>query len=639
MNNNNKRLISKSPKRKIHIAFYVLALPLLASCSSSYKAPTADISSNKQVTQPAQIDNIDTTIDNTDDPNTTLEQNSTIQQESTIESTPLFDNVSPFKQEQEIAAGETQVSQAQLKQPSLTNLQILIQQQQYTEAQNLLSRIDRNQLSLQDLSSLSLAEAQIYSAQGQNEFALSTLNTIQPSLLPLNDSSRYFWLKARTQYLMGDTRGALESLAERENYLSQDEIVGNQTMMNNIMKTLSAEEIETIAKTTLNPSLIYWLNANRYIASDTQNLQLNLPQQGLANSAQITSNWTVNSPRSIAILLPFNSRFGTAAKEFEKGFRQAHQENPNTVKPVLRFYDTGNSDIASQLNLAIQSGADFIIGPLGKTSSETALNYQLPIPIMTIGGSINNPSLGKYTFSLTPEAEAVAIAEHARSQNYQNAVILTSNASEPSRFNRAFQQAWQSLGGSLQSHEFSKGEYDHSVIVKTALGIYGSESRFNQLAGVLGSSPKFNASRKGSIDMILLDSSYADARNLKPQLNFFDGNSLPTYGPSSINAANAPDGEKADLDGLIIPEMPALLSSQTTPEPGVETTDSTTQFSRLSALGYDSYSLIPIIENMKNQQSSFQGKTGQLILDSYSNIFRRPSWVKFSNGQLIPLNN
>ena len=229
----------------------------------------------------------------------------------------------------------------------------------------------------------------------------------------------------------------------------------------------------------------------------------------------------------------------------------------------------------------------------------------------------------------------------------KNAIILTPNSTQPSRFNSAFQQVWQSLGGTTESYEFSKGEYDHSVIVKTALGIYSSESRFNQLTSVLGTSPKFSASRKGNIDMILLDSGYDDARNLKPQINFFDGNNLPTYGPSSLNVLDASTGEKADLDGLIIPEMPVLLladqelanqdQDQEQPADIIDINDH--KFTRLSALGYDSYNLIPIIENMKNQQSSFQGKTGQLILDSYSNIFRRPSWVKFSNGQLIPLNN
>jgi len=600
--------------------FFICCFFFLASCSSSQKAPTEDIS--RQSNSNPNFES-DSSIQSPNTESETFEEN-------VLQSNPLLNNDDPFQQELPFSDSENELLSNPNQSP-LENVKALVQQQQYQEAQALASRIDRSRLSLQDRASLSLAEAQIYSASNQNDLALNTLNNIQPSLLPLDESSQFFWLKARTQYQLGDIQGSLESLADRENYLSAEEIPSNQSMMMSIINTLSVEEIERISQSTFNSSLLYWLASNQLIAPQQNQFEnFSTPlQNNIENTAIINSNWQINSPKKIAVLLPFSSNFSAAAKQFELGFNQAHQSNFSNNKPQIRFYDIGAGDIPNKLSLAIQSGAEFIIGPLGKNAAEIALNYNLPIPMMTIGGIINSFSPGKYTFSLTPEAEGAAIAQHARSQNLQNAIILSSESSQASRLSQAFQQTWQALGGSVQIYEFTPGEYDHSSTVKLALGIYNSEQRFNELSSVIGSNPKFNVSRKDNVDMILLDSSYEDAKNLKPQLNFFDANTVATYGSSSLNRLTAPEGEKADLDGLIIPEMPSLIP----PDPDEET-NTQPNFTRLSALGYDSYQIIPILNDLQNQQASYAGKTGQLVLDGNNNAIRFPTWAKYSSGQL-----
>ena len=586
---------------------------LIAGCTSSNKAPTSDS------LPPSKEANQNQTANQTVKPN----------DDNNLQSSPLFDNANPYKNQPSQSPGDLL---SDPNQPPLNQVEGLVQNKLYNQALSIAQRIDRNRLSLQEQSRLSLAEAQIFSATSQNQQALQSLELIKPSLLSIENNSRFFWLKARTKYQLGDFQGALEALADRENYLSAQEIPVNQQMMQSILSALSPEEQQTLSKTTQNPNLLYWLGSINLSQTDNQGLTQAPPIANPNQAAKISSIWQANSPRQIAILLPYSSNFAAAAKEFESGFNQAHAANLDNNRPQLRFYDVGSGDIQRKISIAIQNGANFIIGPLGKNASETALNINAQVPILTLGGQNYNQS-NKFTFSLSPEAEGAAIAQHARGKGLKNAIILTPNTPRSARLSNAFQATWQSLGGTTQIYEIAQGEYDHSATVKLALGIYGSEQRHSELSNIIGSRPKFNVSRKDSIDMILLASSYEDTKNLKPQLNFFDAHAVPTYGASSLNRSSAPTGEKADLDGLIIPEMPALVTDNN------GTINNQKTISRLQALGFDSYQLIPIINELQTQQSSYQGKTGQLFIDTLGNTIRIPSWAKFSSGVLTPIPN
>ena len=597
---------------------------VLASCSSSQKAPTSVAKPvNTSAQTPSELQQDDSTL------------TGNAYRDKSVQSSPLFDNADPYKNP------STQLPSDILSDPTkspLNQTEELVKNGAYAQAQAIAQRIDRSRLSLQEQMRLNLAEAQIFSALNQDQNALQRINTIKPTLLSNEDNARLFWLKARTLYQLGDIQGALEALADRENYIPQQDIAANQKMMFDILATLSPQEQQTLSLNTQNPNLQYWLGSNKFIQDPNIPAPLITgPTANTFSTNNISSSWQANSPRRIAILLPFSSNFANAAKQFEAGFNLAHRNN-QTSKPQLRFYDVGGGDIQHKLKLAIQNGADFIVGPLGKRAAEAALNISMSVPILTIGG-YNANQANKFTFSLSPEAEGAAIAQHARAKGYQNAIILTPNTPSSARLSGAFQRVWESLGGVTQSHEFSPGIFDHSPTVKLALGIYSSEQRHHELSGIIGTTPKFNARRRANIDMILLASNYQDAKNIKPQLNFFDAHKLPTYGASSLNRLSATAGEKADLDGLIIPEMPAVLNSQITDlSSSTQVNAETSQkFNRLQALGYDSYQLIPILTTLQNQRASFQGKTGKLLIDASGNTVRVPSWAKFSSGLLKPI--
>lgn len=613
----------KSLNTRLRTIAILVGILSIAACTTPTAAPTSEIPANGKSTSPAE-----NTSDTQESSNSQLSSNA--YKDNTVKGTPLFDNSDPYKKSTPDLSGNILSNP---NQSPLESVELLVKNQSYQEAKSLAQRIDRSRLTLQQRARLDLAEAQIFSANNQNTEALQKLNTIKPSLLSSADSGRLFWLKARTKHQLGDPQGALEALANRQNYIATQELPTNQQMMESLLSALTPEQRQSIPQNTQNPNLLYWFGSNN-IGSLPNSQTGPLPPliATPSSTTNIPSTWQQNSPTQVAVLLPYSSNFSGAAKEFEAGFNQAHTHNTSSYKPQLRFYDVGLGDIQTKINIAIQNGATFIIGPLGKNAATTALNTHSQVPILAIGGASNSQP-NKFTFSLSPEAEGASIAQHARSKGLKNAVIFTPNTIRSARLSNAFQSVWQSLGGSIQTYEFTPGEFDQSTSVKLALGIYSSEQRYTSLSNIIGSKPKFNASRKSDIDMILIASNYEDAKNLKPQLNFFDAHSVPTYGSSSLNRLAAPIREKADLDGLIIPEMNYLVTNSA----NTQQADQQSTLSRLQALGYDSYQLIPIINKLKNQQLSYKGKTGTLLIDNSGNTIRTPNWAKFSSGNLISI--
>ena len=612
------------PTYKVLAMCCILAI---AGCSSSSKAPTEEITT--PTTQKSPTTNEQSQLSSSPYKKGQINQGQIFNRPENYQTAPLENNTSS----------------------ALLELERIINAGNYQEAKSFINQIDRNQLSLQDQARLSLAKATIFSAENQHNEALQSLAEIQITLLSKENISRYYWLNARAMFQLGRYQESLESLANRTNYLEQNQLNNNYAMMSNIVNSLTPDQVLQIKQLSNNTNLLYWFSQNPSIHQFDPNTisQYSYSGTNIDNLPPVESIWTANSPKNIAVLLPFNSRFSSVSAQFQKGINQAHAVNLSPYKPQINFYDIGSGDIELKIQLANQNGADFIIGPLGNQASNQALISANTTPIMTIGGSLQAPETNKYTFSLKPEADAVAIAQHARSQGYLKALILAPDSARGNRLATAFENAWVALNGISERQQYTEKEFDHSGTIKLALGIYASENRFQQLADVIGTRPKFIPTRKEQVDMIFLASNFNDAKNLKPQLNYHDAHEVPTYGPSEINLPSIPEGQKVDLDGLIIPEMPALIPQEKEFDGNKETAAINASQSnlaaiqpivlpdRLEALGYDAYQIIPIIQSLNSQSIRYPGKTGMITINENGDVQRFTTWVKFSDGKLNPI--
>lgn len=493
-----------------------------------------------------------------------------------------------------------------------------------------LDKINTRVLSNQEHAQYTILKAKSLSFSQQYSDSLDLLQQVnQDHLFSNKYRAEYYLVEAQGEYSVGNKDKAMIALLERENYLERSEIGDNQQRLWAIVDSSTRAELVKIRSTTGSQVLADWLDL-AILANHARSVQVlpetgqNLDSPNYNALSNIASMWTSNSPQKIALLLPISSSFSGAAKALESGFLQANRNNNSRVRPNIVTYDIGNSSQATAyINQATRDGADFIVGPLGKAAAQSVLDISSPsVPIMALGGMIRNPSPLLNLFTLSPEQEMTAIARHASNRGFSKAAILFPNSPWGQRHRDALNQAWATGDRTIVSEQvYRSGSYDHGVTIKKLLGINVSAGRHNKLSATIGFKPEFSPVRRSDIDFLVLIARSGAARVIKPQLSFYQAHDLPVYSTSAVYNGTVDSVNDADLDGLMFPEMPWLLSNNNSND------------SRLFAFGYDAYQLIPILTQLRSSDGlSYQGLSGRLVANSLGQIVRHPVFATFKKG-------
>lgn len=356
------------------------------------------------------------------------------------------------------------------------------------------------------------------------------------------------------------------------------------------------------------------------------------------------------APAQIALLLPMNSQFSKEAQAVHDGFISMHEQDRSASRASVVLYDIGGdpSLAASFYQQAISDGADFVVGPLGRSATEALIssnNIQVPTLLLGASESLTGLSGSVYQFGLLPEAEARLVAERAFADGHRSALILTPSSERGARLKVALSEAWTFNGGTvLDEINYTPGESrEYATIVKRVLKIIDSEDRRTRMKQMLGHDVQFQARRRQDVDVILLAANARDGRLLKPQINFYQGHDLPVYATSRIYSARPNALSDADLDGIVFPEMPWIVSQEASIiDLRLRLTRSAasanTSTARLFAFGMDAYGLIPALDKLRaNPRARFGGVTALLGVDSQNSVTRSPIWTRFSNGMAEPV--
>ena len=479
----------------------------------------------------------------------------------------------PWKLVEQAAGQPAEVADSLL----LEAAELFLDQQLYSTAYSMLEEIDKQRLTEEQQFTHSLLQARYAMLSGDTARAtqmttqLSSRRTMSPEnyirLLELNATIAAQQLDFRRAVLM---RLKLDAL------LSDGPRINNQRR---ILSTLERETrlFEADQADSLDSSLPGWLALADL--SRTQGLNESTlfgwqqqfpahPAQVFALSARAGNN--VISSRQIALLLPFTSRLGQAAQAFKAGFDAAIEKSGGQTN--YQIYDTGAEPTLTGFyyQSAINDGADFVIGPLGRGGVQSLLDYlgETSVPnvsTLVLGelSSGNNATPNLWGLSLSPEQDAAAVAERAIAQGFRSALLMEKNSPWGQRLSEAFVREFESRGGVVAGRQkFEPGQADHTADVKKLLNISSSEQRRKRLQTVLGQKLKFSVRRRNDVDFIFLAGNAQDARYIVPLAKFYRAHDLPIYATSSAFTGKFNKLSDEDLKGLEFTDLPWLLDGQ-----------------------------------------------------------------------------
>lgn len=568
----------------------------------------------------------------------------------------------------------------------LQTIDLFLERQEFSAAETQVSYLLDAPLSVKQQLRLTLQRGYIAYGKGDNLLAIEFLQPLKsnPAIAPESRISS-LWALANAQLNVARKTDAIVSLLLRDQLVSPDQQRDNQQLLLQICGSLTEIEQSTLRQTAMNNRLPSNLVNGWIFFSDIAKLDQITQQQQLLV-------WTTNFPNhpavpqllggiaqialdnysQIALLLPLTSPFGNEARAFYDGFIAAQSEDSSAYRAAIRLHDIGEgvAQTAVYYQSAINQGADFVVGPLGRNAVGRLLERaSLELPTLVLGDiDATQARANLYGISLSPEFEAIQVAQRAFDDGHRQAVVIASEAAGGVRTADAFTKAWLALGGSIvASNSFADAIADYSHIVQQILEVNQSVAREKVLVAQLGIDLHFTPRRRQDADLLLLAVNAKQARLLVPQFRFFQAHDLPMYATSSIFSGAINPAADADLDELVFGDMRWMLNVQYSASPALkpvavdlptagEAIDSTatltaesvfapkpiaksrysfSQLDRLYALGYESYHLIPRLALLRQPgRQRYQGPAFDASIGKHGNIVRYLQWATFDNGNI-----
>jgi len=331
----------------------------------------------------------------------------------------------------------------------------------------------------------------------------------------------------------------------------------------------------------------------------------------LCAAADDPASRPAGEPPFIGLLLPLNApEFSRAAEAVRLGCQAALAFSDKRQSLQVVRTDAQASSILAEYEAAVQRGAAVMVGPLTR-SGVTALATAGHITVVTLalnvadGDSPLPPRL--YTFGLSTESEARAVARTAFARGLRESVVVEASTLLAKRVARAFADEWFSLGGRISDvREFAQ----RGDLVEVRRGLADSQAQ-----------------------LIFLAAEADQARTVRPYLN----NQIPVFATSQINDGKNDPLVNGDLNGIRFVDMPWLVQpdhAAVMVYPRLE--GLSTELQRFYALGIDSCRIASQL--LAGQQTvNLDGVTGKISYRGGSSLQREPIQAVFRDGVGVSL--
>ncbi len=476
--------------------------------------------------------------------------------------------------------------------------------------------------------------------------------------LPLTDADRVMALGLRAD-IFTQTGHHFEAARQRiqlDNLLDPSEQQNNHNRIWESLNMLSPLALDTLRSSDSNSTTTGWLDLAWLVKTADQNgdrltlalqdWQSRYPQHPgmiyILPTLQTLDAIPQETPAHIALLLPLEGRFADAARAVRDGFLSAYYADQQQDNISLRIYSANANNVNTVYDQAVSNGASMIVGPLDKDALLTLLTRsEFSVPVLTLN-DIPGAELpaNVYSFALTPEDEARQVAEYAWLDGHSRGIALYPQGRWGERVIEAFRQRWIELGGELveDSSYVAEGR-DFATPIRNLLNIDESYQRHKSLQRLLKENIKFEMRRRQDIDFVFLAAYPTQARQLRPQFDFFNASSLPVYATSHVYSGMINAKADRDMNGIIFGDMPWTLDKQADRQPLRDAVERNwgkerAAYSRLFAFGADAWQLIPNLERLSRYRfARLAGGTGSLRIDEYNRVQRGLSWARFRAGK------
>jgi outer membrane PBP1 activator LpoA protein len=537
-----------------------------------------------------------------------------------------------------------------------------IEAEDYSEAQKTLSTT-----TVLKSDSLQYIRMKILGARLQLEFsqpvqALALLDEVTEAEIPQNLKVSYHDIRAKAYLAHGDYLKAVSERIQLSNYLDTPvQKESNNRALWAILESMPESDIDDL-RINAPEELRSWFElASLYRTYRYQPVRLSSAIDGwvqrnpghpayssIAPELIAESKQFVNRPQKIGLLLPLSGKYEKSSTAIRDGFIAAwYMDNQDNSE--IEIYDANAMNIVDVYQQAVTEGVDYVVGPLEKEAINQLVNLSdLPVQILALNRQDLNTeqtSNKLIQFGLSPEDEAMQVAETAMSDGHRLALVMSPDNPWGERVAEAFMTRWVELGGAvLERSIFESNSKDYGLTVKSLLNIDSSETRARNLRNKLNIKINSVERRREDADFIFTAAVPNDARQLFPQIRFYRAADLPVYATSHIFSGIIDETRDNDLNGVIFLDMPWILEtshqlSMIQDALNRNWSQEKSQYRRLYALGIDAYHLIPQIGRLSVEKNTFlSGETGDLSITPENIVKRKLRRAQFVEGKPVLLN-
>jgi outer membrane PBP1 activator LpoA protein len=490
-----------------------------------------------------------------------------------------------------------------------------------------------------------LVAADLALADNDGVRAIRELDQVAVPTQP-DEAQRYWWIRGKGAFLTNHPVEAVRAYVEREHWLTDPaQLRASRADLYARLRTAAEHGAPLRATANADPVVVGWLELGPVAAqldrnplgaaAALANWRRRWPNHPANDSvlagAQTELAGATQYPDQVALLLPMSGRSEPIGVAVRDGFIAAYLQGESPTRPHVRIYDVAAQSAASAYSQAVADGASFVVGPL--TKEDVAAVAPLTAgraPVLALNFLSDSVAAQRnfYQFALFPEDEARMVARRVAADGRLHGVAIVPDGEWGSRVGTAFAQELAQLGGSvLEERHYEGARADFSDIIRDVLQIHSVKGE--------------PSTHRTDAAFVFIAGTPGAARQIMPQLKFHYAGDVPVYSTSdSFEPAAAAN---QDIDGLIFPDMPWMISSDPV----------TTQIrdavraawparserrDRLYAFGFDAYRLVPALKSKTlTETSALPGVTGKLRLDDHSRIRRELDFAQIKNGVPLPL--